>query len=57
MLRINKQTDRQTDKQTDSKSLPTPTVIVGVGNKYITKLELEVRNKTAGNRYRKKLLR
>ena len=28
-----KQTDRQTDKQTDSKILPTPTDIVGAGNK------------------------
>ena len=26
--------DKQTDKQTDSKILPTPTDIVGVGNKY-----------------------
>ena len=31
VLRTN--TDRQTDKQTDSKILPTPTDIVGVGNK------------------------
>jgi len=33
MLQTNKQTDRQRDKQTDSKILPTPTDIVGVGNK------------------------
>jgi len=32
----NRQTDRQTNKQTDSKIIPTPTVRVGVGNKYVT---------------------